>query len=144
MELATEFKAGRRGTTCLGDEFSAHLTALVGEHLIKVGIEPRQAEAVALEFLGEMRLQFGGQNLYFTMGSRATKNERYQEIYRRHSSNELKVTELAREYGYSIQWIYNILHIVREQNRREHEAVHQASREKAQERWKRENWKGVS
>ncbi|WP_054074423.1 Mor transcription activator family protein [Comamonas testosteroni] len=139
MELATEFKAAKRGTTCMGDEFSAHLTALIGEHLVKAGIGPRQAETAALDFLGEMRLQFGGQSLYFTMGSRTKINERYQEIYRRHSSNELKVTELAREYGYSIQWIYNILHIVREQNRREHDAIHQASRAKAHERWKREN-----
>ena len=140
MTLAKETKAAKRPTSGdLGDEFSAYLAAWVGGHLIKQGIETRQAENSALEMLSEMRLYFGGQNIYFPRGTRSARNERNLEIYNRHLRNEATIPELAQEYGHSIQWIYRILNSVREQKRRDSEAFHEATRAQAHERWKREN-----
>lgn len=121
-----------------GTELAASMAAVLSGCLLKYGFQGRQAEEISLFVLDEVRRVYGGQNVYFAREDRLKGAERNAEIYERWQRNELSVDDIAREYGFSLQWAYRVIRQERERRRAEREAEAAAKREADHERWLRE------
>jgi len=130
--------AGERKSTLSGTELAASMAAVMGDLLRKRGIGEHQADEIALELLDEVRLQYGGQNIYFAREDKTKKAEIHDAMFDRFHRNEITVPDMARELGISLQWAYHILRTVRLKRRAERAEQDAATRERSQERWKRE------
>ncbi|WP_405118699.1 Mor transcription activator family protein [Pseudomonas leptonychotis] len=125
-----------------GTELAASMAAVIGGCLLKHGIQEREAEEISLFVLDEVRREYSGQNIYFAREDKLKGSERNAEIYDRWQCNELSIHEIARDYGFSLQWAYRIIRLERERRRAEREAESAAGRERSQERWLREGGNG--
>jgi Mor family transcriptional regulator len=128
-----------RHATISGTEVAASMAATLGQCLRKHGIEGGRSDEIALDVLQEVRLTYGGQNIYFPREQKKDISERDAEIYDRFMSNELSVPEIAQEYGHSLQWAYSIIRKVRAKRKEEREAEREAQHAKEHARWKRES-----
>lgn len=133
----SEFTQDRR-VSVTGTELATSMAAVIGERLRKNGVDGKKSDEIALEVLEEVRRNYSGQSVYFAREDKTKNSERADEIYERFMSNELGVPELAHEYGYSVQWIYQVIRTVRARRRAEREAEAAAKRDADHERWKRE------
>jgi Mor family transcriptional regulator len=71
--------------------------------------QPRAAQ-IGREIAERMAGVWGGQNIYFPMGMSMRLSQRDRQIYDKFTG--ANHSELAREYGVSIQWIYKIVKAV--------------------------------
>lgn len=78
-----------------------------------VSMEVGKAEHVAKEVTERMAAHWGGQNVYFPMGQSVQLSRRDRQIY--DGFNGTNHSELARQYGVSLQWIYKIVKAVRKE-----------------------------
>lgn len=122
----------------MGTELAASMAAVLSGCLLKHGIQEREAEEIGLFVLDEVRRVYGGQNIYFAREDKLKGAERNAEIYERWQRNELSVSDIAREYGHSLQWAYRVIRQERERRRAEREAAAAEKRDADHQRWKRE------
>lgn len=133
----SEFKA--RKATIGGSELSASMAAVLGNLLLKHGIDNRKADEIALEAMAEMRREYGGSQLYFNREESLQKAAVHEEMFDRFDSNEMSVADLSLEYGFSLAWTYKIIKNIRRQRKEERAAQTTDAQKRKQERWKREN-----
>ena len=119
-------------------ELLEFMAAVLAEMVKCCGIEERKASEVAVETMLRLRKEFGGQNLYFPMGINLDHDKKTREVYDKYMQG-IAISELASEYGHSIQWIYKMISEERAVQKAEREAGREAVRAKSFERWKREN-----
>ncbi|MCU1717439.1 Mor transcription activator family protein [Pseudomonas sp. 5P_3.1_Bac2] len=81
----------------------AELTALDASH----------AEQVASAVAERMAAHWGGQNIYFPMGLSIRLSRRDRQVYDKFNGHNQ--SELAREFGVSLQWVYKIIKAVRKE-----------------------------
>lgn len=105
MKEGADFKS--KGPELLVD-LAQHTAVALTELL---GIDPAQAEQAGREIADRMAGHWGGQNIYFPMGLSYKLSQRDQQIY--DAFNGTNHSELARQYGVSLQWIYKIVKAVR-------------------------------
>ena len=119
-------------------ELLAFMASVLEDQVKRCGVDEQKASEVAVETMLRLRVEFGGQNLYFPMGIMADTAAKADEIYDKFMKGHA-IAELAEEFGHSIQWIYKIIAEVRAKKKAEREAEREADRAKEHERWKREN-----
>ena len=134
--MTQELKAKREHRS-KGPELLAHFGAVLADRLNKEGLAERKASEVALNVMDFMKVEFGGQNIYFPMGFYQSQDEKADEIFKKFMEGA-SVPELASEYGHSIQWIYRLIANVRAQRKAAREEERRAEQAKAKQRWKRE------
>ena len=91
-------------------DLAQHVAVALTE-LIK--LDEGQAEQTGREIANRMAAHWGGQNIYFPMGLTYKLSQRDQQIYDKF--NGVNQSDLAREYGVSLQWIYKIVKAVRQE-----------------------------
>lgn len=96
-------------STASGSELSASMAALIGALLRKHGIQDQKADEIALEAMGEMHRMYGGSQLYFSREDSFRTAAIHDEVFDRFYRNEMSVTDLALEYGFSTAWVYTII-----------------------------------
>lgn len=121
-----------------GPELLAHFGTVLADRLAKEGQPPEKASEIALNIMDYMRVEFGGQNIYFPQGIRKKSDAKAVEIFDKFYAGT-SIQELAYEYQHSIQWIYKIVADERARRKAVREAEREAQRAKEQERWEREN-----
>jgi Mor family transcriptional regulator len=131
-------KATTREMRSKGPELLAHFGYVLADQLCKEGLPEHRASAVSLNVMDVIKVEFGGQNVYFPMGISGKTEEKSEEVFDKFMAGTT-VTDLDHEYGHSMQWIYRLLSIVRARRRAEREAGREAAKAKEYERWKREN-----
>lgn len=114
------------------------MAAVLSDCLLEHGIDRRKAEEIGFFVLDKVRHVYGGQNVYFAKEDKLKRSERDAEIYERWQNNELSVSEIAREYGFSLQFAYRVIRRERERRRDERDAEAAAAARRNQERWQRE------
>jgi Mor family transcriptional regulator len=92
-------------------EFLADLLDHTKAILIKHGMSDNMAEQVSREVSSQMQSVWGGQQIYFAYGLRASLSERDQKIYDEFCGDNH--AELARKFQVSVQWVYKIVKHVR-------------------------------
>ncbi|MBG4648123.1 hypothetical protein I5F68_30295 [Pseudomonas aeruginosa] len=60
-----------------------------------------------------MAAHWGGQNIYFPMGLSIKLSRRDRQIYDKFNGHNQ--SDLAREFGVSLQWVYKIIKAVRKE-----------------------------
>lgn len=94
-------------------ELLSDLAAKVGEEVYSAGVaDKKQAKTIGNHVAKRMAREWGGQNLYIPHGVLWDIDERDVEIFDKFDGTNQK--ELAREYGFSEQWIYRIIERVRQ------------------------------
>jgi Mor family transcriptional regulator len=131
-------KTTMRETKSKGLELLAYLGYVLANQLRKEGLPEHRASAVSLNVMDVMKVEFGGQNVYFPMGVYVKAEAKSEEVFDKFMAGAA-VKDLVHEYGHSEQWIYKLLSIVRARRRAEREAGREAAKTKERERWKREN-----
>ena len=131
-------KATARELKSKGPELLAHLGAVLANQLGKEGLPEDRASAISLNVMDVMKVEFGGQNVYFPMGFHVNSEEKAEEIFEKFMAGT-SIPDLVREYGHSLQWVYKLISQVRAKRRAEREAEREAAKAKEHERWKREN-----
>ena len=101
-----------------GPELLAHFGAVLAARLGKEGLPEHKASEVALNVMDVMKLEFGGQLVYFPMGLCVNTEAKAEEIYEKFKA-QTSVSDLAQEYGHSIQYVYRLLKGVRDKRRAE-------------------------
>lgn len=91
-----------------GPELLSHLGAVLAEQLKKKGLESPAASEITLDIMEYLRVEFGGQSVYFPQGSNKKMEEKAAEIYDKYSEGT-EIYELAHLYEHSIQWIYRLI-----------------------------------
>lgn len=134
-----EFTQNRRKSGICGSEIAASMAAVLGMQLRKHGIAESNADEIAVSVLDEVRIQYGGQNVYFPREQKERISDRDDEIYDRFSRNEISIPNIAQEYGISLQWAYHIIRAVRAKRKAEREAERAAEKLAEHKRWKAEN-----
>lgn len=137
-EFKEQNKLNKRSTAS-GSELSATMAALIGTLLRKHGIPDQKADEIALESMGEMHRMYGGSQLYFSREDSFLTAAIHDEIFDRFYRNELSVTDLALQYGFSSAWVYTIIRRTRIRRKEERDAQASADLKDKQGRWKREN-----
>lgn len=89
-------------------DLAQHVSATIAELL---QVDPAIAEAAGHEVAGRMAAHWGGQNVYFPMGLSYKLSKRDREIWAAFSGHNH--SDLARQYGVSLQWIYKIVKAAR-------------------------------
>lgn len=79
-----------------------------------VNMDESQAKQVAREIADRMATHWGGQIIYFPKGLSYKLSHRDREIYERFNGNNH--SDLVREYGVSLQWIYKIIKAMRKED----------------------------
>lgn len=94
-------------------ELLADLAAKVGEEVQSAGVaDKKQAKNIGNHVAKRMAREWGGQLFYIPHGVLWDIDERDVEIFEKfNGSNQ---NELAKEYGFSVQWIYRIIERVRQ------------------------------
>lgn len=133
-----EFSSKNRATPA-GSEFAASMAVVVADRLRKRGVKEHEADEIAVEVLNEVRFQFGGQTVYFPLEDKAMKSALHEEIYTKYENSQMGVAELAKEYGFSVAWVYQIIRTIRLKRRAEREDAAANTRKNSMGRWKREN-----
>ena len=94
-------------------ELLSDLAAKVGEEVHSAGVaDKKQAKTIGNHVAKRLAREWGGQNLYIPHGVLWDIDERDVEIFDKFDGTNQK--ELAREYGFSEQWIYRIIERVRQ------------------------------
>lgn len=93
--------------------------------------------------MDEIRHCYSGQLVYFAHGEKHDLDARNEEIYDRFLRNELSVSGIAKEYGFSLQWAYKVIRTVRAKRKAERDASAAEAKAKSMERWEREGGNGV-
>lgn len=137
-EFKEQNKLNKRSTAS-GSELSATMAALIGTLLRKHGIPDHKADEIALESMDEMHRMYGGSQLYFSREDSFLTAAIHDEIFDRFYRNELSVTDLALQYGFSSAWVYTIIRRTRIRRKEERDAQASADLKDKQCRWKREN-----
>lgn len=100
-------------------ELLADLVSKVADELKQKGITPETAEEIGNSVAKRIAREWGGCNLYIPRGLLWGIDERDLEIFEKFDgSNHF---ELAKEYGLSVQWIYQLVNRVREAKIRENQ-----------------------
>jgi Mor family transcriptional regulator len=93
-----------------GSELLLDLAQQVASTLAhSISVDEETAQALGRKIAHHMAAHWGGQNLYFPMGLRYRCSVRDEQIYQ--EFNGSNHSALARKYGVSLQWIYQILKI---------------------------------
>lgn len=128
MKRAKEFVHGPGKRQMIkSDEVLASLATALGVLLRKHGLEDRAADEIAVSAMDEVRVLFGGQNLYFPKGHAENLTLRDEEIYDRFQRNELSMAQIVEVYGVSMQWAYKVIRAVRAKRRQEREHSRQSA-----------------
>lgn len=91
---------------------AAHTSALLLEHQV---CNAAAAELIGMELAMKMAGDWGGQNIYVPSGLVLKLTPIYLEIYGKFTGHNQSA--LAREYGMSVQWIYQIVKRMRARDR---------------------------
>lgn len=100
-----------RGPELLADLVDKTVAMLVS----KADLDPDTAHSVARELADLISEDWGGQQLYIPKGISIKAAERGLEMYRRWDGTTHHLAELAKEYGYSIQWAYRVIKAARKE-----------------------------
>ena len=94
-------------------ELLSDLAAKVGEEVQSAGVaDKKQAKNIGNHVAKRMAREWGGQLFYIPHGVLWDIDERDVEIFEKfNGSNQ---NELAKEYGFSVQWVYRIIERVRQ------------------------------
>ena len=111
-------QANKRELKSKGPEVLAHFGAVLAARLGKEGLPEHKASEVALNIMDVMKLEFGGQLVYFPMGLCVKVEAKAEEIYEKFKA-QTTIPELAQEYGHSIQYVYRLIKGVRDKRRAE-------------------------
>lgn len=76
----------------------------------KAGLEPDTARLCAEEVARHMRMEWGGQQVYFPKGAAVDISDRDLQLFREFDGHNQ--VELARRYNMSVQWVYQRLKAV--------------------------------
>ena len=101
-------KERQNSSTFNGIDLLAYMSEIIANELEKSKIEPHAASQIALNTLDTMRLNFGGQLIYFPSGQSIERDKFLEEVWQKFS-NGVSVKELAQEYKKSIQHIYKTI-----------------------------------
>ena len=101
LNVTTEFKS--RGPELLIDLIDK--TAAVLQET--VGLEHDSAHKCAEAVANRMRMEWGGQQVYFPKGLAADITKRDLELYQEFDGTNHE--QLARKYDLSVQWVYKIV-----------------------------------
>jgi len=85
-------------------DLAEHLSDLIER---KGGLPPDTSSALAWETAEHMAEHWGGQNLYFPMGSSILKSQRARQIWQEFNGHNQP--DLARKYNLSVQWVYTLI-----------------------------------
>lgn len=77
------------------------------------GLDRDKADQVGREIADRMAAHWGGQNIYFPMGLSIKLSRRDRQIYDKFNGHNQ--SDLAREFGVSLQWVYKIIKAVRKE-----------------------------
>ncbi|WP_432719889.1 DNA-binding protein [Jeongeupia wiesaeckerbachi] len=95
-----------------GPELLVDLALHTAAALVELaGVEGARAEQLGREVADRMAGHWGGQNIYFPMGLSYKLSQRDRSIYDKF--NGTNQSDLAREFGVSLQWVYKIIKAVR-------------------------------
>ncbi|MFV2030847.1 Mor transcription activator family protein [Neisseria sp. S1] len=101
-------------------ELLSDLAAKVSEEVSQKGMDKKSAKAVGDSVAKRMAREWGGQNIYIPQGVLWGIDERDLEIFEKFDGTNQR--ELAKEYGFSEQWIYRIIERVRQATIKENQA----------------------
>ncbi len=76
-------------------------------------LPPDVAGSVAKAIADALREDWGGQQIYIPKGLSIDATERGYELYSRWDGTTVHLHELAKEFGFSVQWAYRIVKAVR-------------------------------
>ena len=139
-----EFAQECKGTTVKGSEVAASMVATVSHRLREHGIAEQLADTIALEVFDDVQRSFGGQLLYFALGTKAKASAIHEELYDEYLADKLTIADLAKKYGRSLQWAYKTIGKVRisRRNAKAKETERSVVHQRDVERWKREGGAG--
>jgi len=95
---------GRNKSPELLFDLAEHLTDLMTR---KGGLPSEKSSALAWDAAQHMAAHWGGQNLYFPIGTSIIQSNRARHIW--HEFNGHNHAELARKHNISVQWVYTII-----------------------------------
>lgn len=95
--------------------------AILAKELERRGMAPEMASDVAFSAVEELRSKWGGADVYIPQAQYLELSSKYAEIYERWLAGE-QVPELARSFGYSFQWIRQVVRTARLQRRQKAKA----------------------
>lgn len=103
-------KTGTTTSKSKGPELLVDLADQCARALVDtMGMEKDKADQAGREIAERMAGHWGGQNIYFPMGLTMRLSQRDQEIYDAFTGDNH--SDLARQFGVSVQWVYRILKI---------------------------------
>ena len=76
-----------------------------------LGVDEETSKHVGQEVANHMSTTWGGQNVYSPKGVSISISKRHYEIYA--DFNGHNHAELAKQYGFSMTWIYKVVRLVR-------------------------------
>ena len=85
--------------------------------LIEEGIEGEVASKVANAAIEKLRNDFGGEQFYFPKGVGLDSTVKKHKIYEKFRGNNIH--ELAKEFGVTPTYVYRIVKLITEQERKE-------------------------
>jgi len=88
-------------------EILADLQAIVTSSLTAAGIDAAQSSQVAHQAAEKIRKSWGGQMVYIAKGKDYELSQRDLEIWEKFTGRNH--SQLCREYGISLQWLYKII-----------------------------------
>lgn len=107
MSDPTQFKSK-------GPELLLDLADQCAQALIELlAMDKDQAATVGLEIADRMAGHWGGQNIYFPMGTAYKLSVRDHQIFSEFTGDNH--AELSRKFGVSVQWVYKIVKSVKKE-----------------------------
>lgn len=76
--------------------------------LTMYGVDKGQSESIAVDIMAYLSDVYGGLNMYFPKGTKDLNEEKYDLVFADFNEG-IPIAEIAKKYGYSLQWIYNII-----------------------------------
>lgn len=89
-----------------GPDFVRHLAALLDQHLSAHGIAADRARNIGVDLIPAVLTRFGGQAIYIPMKCRFASATKMQEALYHRLQNKERASDLAREHGRTVQWVY--------------------------------------
>lgn len=86
--------------------------ACLAKSLERRGTGAEEASDMAFEAVEALRAQWGGADIYIPKAANIEIAPRHQEIYARWKAGETYLS-LMREFGYSVQWIRQVIRTAR-------------------------------
>lgn len=96
--------------------FLHELTGVIAQALLTIHCFSAQAEIISPEITEHLRRVFKGNNFYIPNGAARNSFDRNARIFSDYKQG-MTHRELARKYGNSIQWIYQIIAAERKKNK---------------------------